>query len=77
MECIGNFTTSQPPSSAPSETTPVEDKIDEAEASPTAASALPGTSSASIPTPFGAKSHAKTTSKMLTVALVVGWLLFS
>ena len=32
-ECIGNFTTSQPPSSAPSETTLVEDSIDEAEAS--------------------------------------------
>jgi hypothetical protein len=33
-ECIDNFTTSQP-SSAPSETTPAEDSIDEAEASPT------------------------------------------
>ena len=66
-ECIGNFTTSQP-SSAPSETTP----------SPTATSISPGTSSASIPTPLGAKSHAKTTSKMLAVtAAVIGWLLFS
>ena len=75
-ECIGNFTTSQP-SSAPSETTPVEDSIDEVEASPTGASALPSTSSASVRTPLGAKYNAKTTSKMLTVAAVVGWLLFS
>ncbi len=76
-ECIGNFTTSQP-SSAPSETTPAEDLRDEAKASPTAASALPGTSSASIPIPFGAKSHAKTTSKMLVVtAAVIGWVLLT
>jgi hypothetical protein len=76
-ECIDNFTTSQP-SSAPSETTPAEDSIDEAEASPTASSALPGTSSASISTPLDAKSLTKTTSKMLAVtAAVIGWLLFT
>ena len=75
-ECIGNFTTSQP-SSVSSETTPTEDSLDEVEASPTATSALPGTSSASIPTPLGAKYHAKITSKMLAVAAVIGWLLFT
>ena len=76
-KCIGNFTTSQP-SSVPSLTTPAEDSIDDAKASPTAATALPGTSSASISTPFGAKSHAKTTSKMLAVtAVVISWLLFT
>jgi hypothetical protein len=69
--CIGNFTTSQP-SFAPSETTP-EDSIDDTGASPTAASALPGTSSASIPTLFGAKSRNKVIAKIL----VVGWLLFT
>ncbi len=76
-ECIGNFTTSQP-SSAPSEG-PTEASIDEASASPTAASAsaLPGTSSASIPARLGAKSLAKTTSKMLAVTAVIGWLLLS
>ena len=75
-ECIGNFTTSQP-SSAPSEP-PTEDSIDEAEASPTAASTLHGASSASISTPFGAKSHAKATSKMLAVtAAVISWLIFT
>ena len=103
-ECIDNFTTSQP-SSAPSETTPVEDSIDEAEASPTATSPLPGTSSASISTQPssapsgttpakdsideaetsptaasaspGTKSHAKATSKMLAVTVVISWLLFT
>jgi hypothetical protein len=77
-ECIDNFTTSQP-SSAPSESTPAEESIDDAEASPSATSALPGTSSASISTSLdlGVKPLAKTTSKMLAVAAVVGWLLFS
>jgi len=64
-ECIDNFTTSQP-SSAPSETS---------EASPTAASALPGKSSASIPTPFGAKSLAKT--RIMTVVAITVWLLLT
>jgi hypothetical protein len=78
-ECIDNFTTSQP-SSAPSESTPAEESIDDVEASPSATSALPGTSSASISTSLdlGVKPLAKTTSKMLAVtAAVVGWLLFS
>jgi hypothetical protein len=39
---------------------------------------LPGTSSASISTPFGAKPLATTTSKMLAVtAAVISWLLFT
>src|SRR6056300_737630 len=76
-EDIGNFTTSQP-SSAPSETTPAEYSIDDAEASPTAASDLPVTSSASISTRPGAKPLAEATSKMLAVtATVIGWLLFT
>ncbi len=76
-ECIGNFATSQPPSSAPSETTLAEDTGDDG-ASPTAASTLPGTSSAFVSTPFGSKSLIKTTSKMLAVtAAVIGWLLCS
>ncbi len=73
-ECIDNFTTSQP-SSAPSEYS-----VDEAETSPTATSALPGTSSAFILTSLdlGAKPLTKTTSKMLAVtAAVIGWLLFT
>jgi hypothetical protein len=65
-ECIGNFTTSQP-SSAPSETTG---------ASPTAASALPGTSSASTHTPFCSKSLSKATTKTLAAA-IIGWVLLT
>jgi hypothetical protein len=61
-ECIGNFTTSQP-SSAPS-------------ASPTAASALPGTSSASTHTPFCSKSLSKATTKTLAAA-IIGWVLLT
>jgi hypothetical protein len=75
-ECIGNFTTSQP-SSAPSETTPAEDSIDETGASPTATSALPGTSSASIPTPIGANPLSKTTARVLAVAAITVWLLLT
>jgi hypothetical protein len=62
-ECIGNFTTSQP-SSAPSESNP-----------PTAASALPGTSSASIPTLFAPESLTKT--RVLAVAAITVWLLLT
>jgi hypothetical protein len=68
-ECIGNFTTSQP-SSAPSETTPAEESK-----SPTATSALPGTSSASTPNPFGAERLAKT--RVLAVAAITVSLLLT
>jgi hypothetical protein len=68
-ECIGNFTTSQP-SSMPSEA-----PTDEAEASPTAVSALPGKSSASIPTRLAPESLAKT--RVLTVVAITVWLLLT
>jgi len=71
-EDIGNFTTSRQPSSAPSETT-TDDSIYKVEASfPTSASALPGTSSASIPTLFGPESLTKT--RVLAVAAITVWL---